>query len=395
MYKTDMFGERAAGTLNTTEHQSTALKIAEEAIVLLKNDNILPLKKESLRTIAVIGANGSRKHAGAGGSSQVNAKYEVTPLEGITKLAGDKIKVVYAPGYEIVKGGKANPKLIQEAVKVAATADVVIYVGGWIHGYSEAWNDNAFDSESVDKTNLNLPFGQDELIKAVLKANPKTIVVLNSGAASDMNAWGDQAKAIIQSWYAGMEGGTALAKILFGEVSPSGKLPMTFPKKLEDSPPHALGAYPGDANLNEEYKEGIFVGYRYFDTKKVEPLYAFGHGLSYTTFSFEKLSVRKAEKGATLKLTVKNTGGVAGAEVVQAYVKDDEATVERPEKELKAFSKVFLQPGESKEVELTLGEDAFQYYDETKKQWVLEPGKFTIFVGNSSRDIKLSGEITL
>jgi len=395
MYKTHMFGKRPAGSINTPEHQATTLKIAEEAIVLLKNDNILPLKKESLKTIAVIGANATRKHAGAGGSSQVNAKYEVTPLAGITKLVGDNVKIVYAPGYEIVKDGKSNPTLVQEAVKTAASADVVIYAGGWIHGYSDAWNDNAFDSESVDKPNLILPFGQDELITAVLKANPKTIVVLNSGAATDMNAWGDKAKAIIQSWYAGMEGGTALAKILFGEVNPSGKLPMTFPKKLEDSPAHALGAYPGDANLNEEYKEGIFVGYRYFDTKNVEPLFPFGHGLSYTTFAYEDLSITKSQKGAVVTLSVKNTGAVAGAEVVQLYVKDDKASVERPEKELKAFTKIFLQPGESKQVEFTLNEDAFQYYDEAKKAWVLESGEFSILIGGSSRNIQVTGNISL
>jgi len=395
MYKTHMFEKRPAGSINTPEHQATTLKIAEEAIVLLKNDNILPLKKESLKTIAVIGANATRKHAGAGGSSQVNAKYEVTPLAGITKLVGDNVKIIYAPGYEIAKDGKADAKLIQEAVKTAASADVVIYAGGWIHGYSDAWNDNAFDSESVDKPNLILPFGQDELITAVLKANPKTIVVLNSGAATDMNAWGGKAKAIIQSWYAGMEGGTALAKILFGEVNPSGKLPMTFPKKLEDSPAHALGAYPGDANLNEEYKEGIFVGYRYFDTRKVEPLFPFGHGLSYTTFAYENLSVTKSEKGAVVTLSVKNTGAVAGAEVVQLYVKDDKASVERPEKELKAFTKVFLQPGESKQVEFTLAEDAFQYYDEAKKAWVLEPGEFSILIGGSSRNIQVTASISL
>ena len=394
MYKTSMFGKRNPGSVNTKEHQATALKIAEEAIVLLKNDNILPLHKESLKTIAVIGSNATRKHAGAGGSSQVNAKYEVTPLEGIIKMVGENVNVVYAPGYEISKEGTVNKQLIQQAVKVAASADVVIYAGGWIHGFSDAWKDNAFDSESVDKPSMILPFGQDELIKAILKANPKTIVVLNSGAASDMRAWSDQAKAIIQSWYAGMEGGTALAEIIFGAVSPSGKLPMTFPKKLEDGSAHALGEYPGDANLNEIYKDDIYVGYRYFDTKKVEPLFAFGHGLSYTNFAFENLSVTKSEKGASLKLTVKNVGAMDGAEVVQVYVKDDASTVERPEKELKAFSKIFLKKGESKEVELSLGEDAFQYYDETKKQWVLEPGKFTILVGNSSRDIKLTGEIS-
>jgi len=394
MLRTKMFSsQRGTGSLNTAEHQATALKVAEEGIVLLKNDNILPLKRDAIKTIAVIGANADHKHGGAGGSSQVNAKYEVTTLAGIKKLAGDKIKVVYAPGYEIVKKGKANSKLVQEAVKAAKAADVVIYAGGWIHGYSDAWNDNAFDSESVDKPSMVLPFGQDELITAVIKANPKTIVVLNSGAASDMQAWSNGAKGIIQAWYAGMEGGTALAKIIFGEISPSGKLPMTFPKKLEDSPAHAIGEYPGKDKV-VHYNEGILVGYRYFDTKQVEPLFPFGHGLSYTTFEFSNQTVTKTEKGAVAKFTVKNTGSVAAAEVAQLYVKDDESTVERPEKELKGFSKVFLQPGESKEIELVLGEEAFQFYDDTKKQWVLEPGKFTILVGSSSRDIKLTGEVS-
>jgi len=395
MYRTKMFSaSRGTGSLNTAEHQATALKVAEEGIVLLKNDNILPLKRDAIKTIAVIGANGDHKHGGAGGSSQVNAKYEVTALAGIKKLAGDKIKVAYAPGYAIVKDGKSNSKLIAEAVKVAKAADVVIYAGGWIHGYSDAWNDNAFDSESVDKPNMNLPFGQDELIAAVIKANPKTVVVLNGGAATDMQAWGNDAKGIIQAWYAGMEGGTALAKIIFGEVNPSGKLPMTFPKKLQDSPAHAVGEYPGKDKV-VHYNEGILVGYRYFDTKNIEPLFPFGYGLSYTTFEFSNLAVTKTEKGAAVKFTVKNTGSTAGAEVAQLYVKDEESSVERPAKELKGFSKVFLQPGESKEVELTLGEEAFQFYDEAKKQWVTEPGKFSILVGSSSRDVKLTGDVTL
>jgi beta-glucosidase len=396
MYKTNMFGKRQEGSFNTPEHQATALRIAEEAIVLLKNDKILPLKKEGIKTIAVIGANADRKHAGAGGSSQVNAKYEVTALAGIKKLVGDKVTVRYAPGYEIAKGAGADRKLIQEAVKAATGADVVIYVGGWIHGFSDAWDDNWFDSESVDKPNINLPFGQEELLKAVQKANKKNVVVLFGGAATDMTPWVGQAKAILQAWYPGMEGGTALAEIIFGDVNPSGKLPMTFPKKLSDTPAHALGTYPGDPkdNLKVDYKEGVLVGYRWHDTKKIDPLFPFGHGLSYTTFAFEDLVVTKGENQATVKLRVKNTGSVDGAEVVQVYVQDDAASVERPEKELKAFSKVFLKAGESKEVELTLKEDAFQYYDETKKQWVLEPGKFTILAGSSSKDIKVTGDVT-
>lgn len=396
MYKTNMFGKRQAGSFNTKEHQATALKIAEEAIVLLKNDKILPLQKGSLKTIAVIGANATRKHAGAGGSSQVNAKYEITPLAAIQKLVGDQAEIKYVPGYEIAKDAKANPKLIQEAVKVATGADVVIYVGGWIHGFSDGWNDNCFDSEGVDKPTINLPFGQEELLKAVQKANAKNVVVLFGGAATDMTTWEKQAKAIVQAWYPGMEGGTALARILFGETNPSGKLPMTFPKTLRDSPAHANGSYPGDKDNNwkTEYTEGILVGYRYFDTKKIEPLFPFGYGLSYTTFSLENLSVTKEGDNATVKLTVKNTGAVAGAEVVQVYVHDEESKVEKAEKELKAFEKVFLQPGESKEVTLTLGKEAFQYFDEASKGWLVESGKYEIRVGTSSRDIKLTGEVT-
>jgi beta-glucosidase len=305
------------------------------------------------------------------------------------------IKVSYAQGYEITKEGKPNAKLIQEAVKAASSADLVVYAGGWIHGFSDAWNDNAFDSESVDKPGINLPFGQDDLIKAIAKANPNTIVVLNSGAASDMQVWGTQAKAIIQSWYAGMEGGTALAKILFGETNPSGKLPMTFPKKLQDVPAHnpSIGEYPGK-NLVVNYNEGIMVGYRYFDTKKVEPLYAFGHGLSYTTFTFENLKAEKQGNIVSVSLTVKNTGKVAGAEVVQIYVKDDQSSLERPEKELKAFEKIFLQAGESKNITLKLEEGAFQFYHDEKKQWILEPGAFTILAGSSSRDIKQTASVT-
>lgn len=392
MFKTHMFDKRQPGAFNTDQHQATALKVAEEGIVLLKNDGMLPLDLNRIKTIAVIGANGDRKHAGAGGSSQVNAKYEITPLAGIRKIAGDKINVVYAPGYEIIKDGKANAGLIRDAVAAASKADVVIYVGGWIHGFSDAWNDNAFDSESVDKPSMVLPFGQDQLIQAVQKANPNTMVILNSGAASDMNGWVKNVKALIQAWYPGMEGGTALANIIFGKVNPSGKLPMTFPVKLEDSPAHALGEYPGKNGV-VNYNEGILVGYRYYDTKKVAPLFPFGHGLSYTTFTYENMTLTKGNQSATVKFTLANNGKVAGAEVVQVYVKDNVSTVERPEKELKAFSKVFLQPGESKVVELTLGEDAFSYYDENKKQWTLEPGKFTILLGGSSRDIRLSGEV--
>lgn len=393
MFRTNMFGDRKPGALNTSEHQSTALHVAEEGIVLLKNENILPLNAEKIKTIAVIGANANHKHAGAGGSSQVNSKYEITALAGIKNITGEKIKVEFAPGYSITKEGKADAKLIKEAVSLASKADVVIYVGGWIHGFSDAWNDNAFDSESVDKPSLNLPFAQEELISAVQKANKNVVVVLYGGAATDMSSWHQSSKAIVQAWYPGMEGGNALARILFGKVNPSGKLPMTFPKKLKDSPAHALGEYPGKNGV-VKYNEDLLVGYRYFDTRKIEPLYSFGHGLSYTTFTIENLGVTKNNESATIKIRVKNTGSVAGAEVVQVYVKDDSSTLPRPEKELKAFSKVFLNAGESKDIDLNLGRDAFQYYDDGKKMWILEPGKFTLLIGTSSSDIRFQDEVT-
>lgn len=390
--KTKMFSTRLPGEINTPNHRAIALKIAEESIVLLKNDNFLPLQKNKIKTLAVIGANATRKHAASGGSSQLNASYEITPLEGITTLARDKVEIVSAPGYEITKGGKANRVLIEDAIRIAKNADAVIYVGGWIHGYSDAWDDNAYDSETIDKPNMNLPFEQDTLIQEIQRANPNTVVVLYGGAASDMTAWYEKSKAIIQAWYPGMEGGTALAKIIFGEVNPSGKLPITFPKKLKDSPAHALGEYPGVDQV-VHYNEGLLVGYRYFDTKKVEPLFPFGHGLSYTSFGFENLRIEKSGNKVSVKLGVKNTGSVSGAEVIQAYVRDEASSLERPEKELKAFLKVILQPGEAKEIELTLEESAFQYYDDNKKQWILEPGKFIVLIGNSSKNIKLTGEV--
>ncbi|WP_206025954.1 glycoside hydrolase family 3 C-terminal domain-containing protein [Hymenobacter metallicola] len=400
MYATNMLdgAKRKAGAYNTKEHQATALKVAEEGIVLLKNDgNILPLKK-TVKSVAVIGANATRENAMGGGSAQVKAKYEITPLQGLKNTLGTKAKITYAPGYKVAPGQKADAKLIAEAVAAAKASEVAIIVGGWIHGYDYSkWDQNAYDAESVDKPDMNMPFGQDELVQAVLKANPNTVVVLMGGGPIDVSAWAGQAKGIVEAWYPGMEGGNALAHILFGDVNPSGKLPLTFPVKLEDSPAHKLGEYPSTPGnpLKQFYKDDIYVGYRYFDTYKVAPQFAFGHGLSYTTFKYDQLSVTPGKQSATVKLRVTNTGKTAGAEVVQVYVHDDQAAVKRPEKELKGFDKVFLKPGESKTVTVNLDSNAFQYYDEAKKQWVLEPGKFDVLVGSSSRDIRLTGNVTL
>jgi beta-glucosidase len=400
MYATHQLGDtkRQAGAYNTKDHQATALKVAEEGIVLLKNeDTLLPLRK-TVKTVAVIGANAERPNAMGGGSGQVKAKYEISALQGIKDELGSGVSVTYAPGYTIARGQKADPALIAQAVAAAKVADEVIFVGGSIHGYDYSkWSDNAYDAEGTDKPDLKMPFGQDELVQAVLAANPNTVVVLLGGGPIETAAWAGQAKAIVEAWYPGMEGGHALAHILYGDVNPSGKLPVTFPMKLEDSPAMKLGEYPSTPGnpLKQTYKDDIFVGYRYYDTYKVVPQFAFGHGLSYTRFEYGKLGIAPGKQRATVQLTVRNTGKMAGAEVVQLYVHDVKASVKRPDKELKGFEKVMLQPGETKTVTLQLPAEAFQYYDEAKKQWVLEPGQFEVLVGSASNDIRQTGMVAL
>ncbi len=400
MFKTSMIdGKLMKGEYNTRAHQQTAATVAEEGIVLLKNkDNILPLNKNNIKTIAVIGFNAARKQSMGGGSSQVRAFYEITPLEGIKNTAGKNISIEYAQGYDIKRGGGANQQMIDEAVALAKKSDIVIYVGGSTHGYRYAvWGDNAYDAEDVDKPNMDMPFGQDELLQQVLKANPKTIVTLFGGGAIDMTKWIDNTPAVIQNWYAGMEGGNALAKIIFGAVNPSGKLPMTFPKKLEDNPSYALGEYPGDTakSLQVNYFDDIYVGYRYYDTYKIAPQFAFGHGLSYTSFAYSNLKLTRLGKNVTATFKVKNTGKVAGAEVAQLYVHQQKSLLPRPEKELKGFDKIKLAAGEEKTVTIVLNEDAFTYFDDAKNEWVMDKGAFDILVGAASDDVKLKSTIKL
>jgi beta-glucosidase len=397
MYKTNMIeGKRKPGAYNTKEHQQTAARVAEEGIVLLKNENnMLPLNKDRVKTIAVIGFNAERKQSLGGGSSQVKAFYEITPLQGIQNMVGNTANIIYAPGYQIFRGAKADQRMINDAAQAAAKADVVVYVGGWTHGYNySVWSDNAYDAEDTDKPDMMMPFGQDQLLKAVLDANPNTVVVLMGGGPVDMTEWIGRTKAVVQAWYPGMEGGNVLAKVLFGQVNPSGKLPMSFPKKLEDVPAHKLGQYPGDS-VKVVYNDDIYVGYRYYDTYKVDPLFAFGHGLSYTTFAYSNLKVQATGKKAVVSFTVKNTGNREGAEVAQVYVNQPNSTLPRPEKELKAFQKINLKPGEQKTITLTLNEDAFQYYNDVLFKWVLEPGLFNILVGSSAANIHLRGKATI
>ena len=395
LYKSSAFTKDSNGEYGSEAHIATAKKIAEESIVLLKNESsILPLKLDKLKSIAVIGANADRKNSMGGGSSQVKALYEVTPLQGFKKLAKDMV-FNYAEGYRIAIDEVANPKLIAEAVEAAKKSDVAIIVGGWTHGYMNDWDNRIQDAEAVDKPNMQMPFGQDELIKAVEAVNPNTIVVLVGGGPIDMTQWIGKTKGIIEAWYGGMEGGTALAEVIFGKINPSGKLPVTFPKVLEDVPAHKLGDFPGKNGV-AVYREGIFVGYRYYDTYKVEPQFAFGHGLSYTTFTYKDLKLVKGiDNMVTANFTITNTGNVDGGEVAQLYIHKDKSAIERADKELKGFQKVFLKPNETKRVTIKLNKEAFQYYNETKKGWDTELGGYTIEVGGSSNAIQLKAGLSL
>lgn len=270
------------------------------------------------------------------------------------------------------------------AVALAQESDVAIVFAGMPTGY---------ESEGRDRPNMDLPGPQAELIEAVAQANPNTIVVLNAGAPVTM-PWLDRVAAVLEAYYPGMEGGNAIARILLGEVNPSGKLPVTFPRRYEDNPTY--GNYPGARQVY--YGEGIFVGYRYYDHKDIEPLFPFGFGLSYTTFAYSGLRVPKTAavgKPVRVSVRVKNTGERAGKEVVQLYVRDKVSSLPRPPKELKGFAKVALRPGESKVVKFLLDERAFAFYDPYQKRWVVEPGEFEILVGSSSRDIRAGATVTL
>lgn len=395
MYRNNKFGERTPGSFNTKEHQQTALKVAEEGIVLLQNDGMLPIKPNSMKKILVVGHNAVYKQSMGGGSSQVKALYEITALEGIKKYAGENTEVVFAEGYIPTEDMSYDKKLADKAVDAAAKADVVIFVGGWIHNYDMTkWGGTAFDMEGQDKSDLKLIYGQEDLIKRIASVNPNTTVVIMGGSNVEMKNWMGHVKAIVQAWYPGMEGGNALARILFGYVNPSGKLPMTFANSHLDYPSHAVGEFPG-TNLVVNYTEGIYVGYRYFDKENLTPLFPFGHGLSYTSFEFSNLVV--TNKGGQIRVECKitNTGSMAGAEVAQLYVAPQNPKIDRPVKELKGFEKVYLNPGQSSTVTLILEKEDFGYFDEASKKWKTDAGAYEIQIGNSSRNILLKNSIKL
>lgn len=398
VFRTNMTKERHFGSFGTEAHALAGRKIAQEGIVLLQNNrNLLPLDARQTKRILVVGENAVKRMTIGGGSSSLKVKYEVSPLEGIRARVGSSAEVIYAPGYaspavaeQDVKGAKAEQKQIDpialrnQAVEAAREADVVLFIGGLNK------NDGQ-DSEGNDRASLSLPYEQDALIAQLAATNSNTVVVIVSGNAVAM-PWVREVPAIVEAWYSGTEAGHALASILFGDVNPSGKLPFTFPARLEDNSAHALGEYPGDS-INVSYNESIFVGYRWADKqKKARPLFPFGHGLSYTTFAYGKPIADKKTllpgETITFTLPVKNTGMREGQEVVQLYISDKKSSLPRPVKELKGFSKVHLAPGQEKTVTFTIDKEALSFFDDTKHEWVAEPGKFEALIGASATDIK-------
>lgn len=388
------------GSMNTKEHQQATYDAVAEAIVLLKNqNNLLPLDFSSIKSLAVIGDNATRKHSNGGLSSEIKAVYEVTPLEALRAKWGDKVDIRFAQGYEklstFVEGSnngqssgtfssktQESDALLKEAVEVARTSDVALLVCGLNHDY---------DTESFDRLNMDIPYGQVKLIQEVVKANPRTIVVMIAGSPLNMAAVDICSPAIVWAWFNGMEGGNALVDVLSGKVNPSGKMPFTTPVSLDQSPAHALGNFPG-RDLKVNYEEDILVGYRWFDTKGLPVVYPFGYGLSYTTFDYSNLNTDKEtyDQADTIQatFTLTNTGDREGAEVAQLYVSDPVCSVMRPVKELKGFKKVFLKPGESRRITLDIPVSSLAFYSEAQSQFVVEPGEFILQLGASVSDIK-------
>ncbi len=411
------------------ESQRIALKVAEKSIVLLKNQGgVLPLSKD-IKKIAVIGQNAVLKTQSGGVGAGVKALYEITPLQGIQKRAGNSIEVVYAPGYKNFPGRRwgpapatvdplvataidepADPALLAEAVAAAQDADVVIFFGG---------TNKSIETEGSDRRDIKLPVGQETVVQALYEANPNLVTVLISGGPCDLQVLDQYSPAIVQGWWNGTEGGTALAEVLFGDIAPSGKLPFTFPVKLEDSPAFALGNFPnadptgGDLfteryrqdmagqqggrraqrpSPESKYTEGSLVGYRWFDTKNVPVMYAFGHGLSYVDFAYGPMNVSAKKKAVKVTFDLTNNGSMPAEEVVQLYVRRIGSKVEWPAKELKAFDRISLGAGETKTVTLEIPVDDLRYWNVDTNSWTLEHGQLELLLGSASDDIRQKAE---
>lgn len=369
-------------TYDKEAHHRIAREVARECFVLLKNEEkILPLKKEG--RIGLIGAFARKPQIQGGGSAHVNPTMVDDTVEEIKKLVEGKAEIIYADGYKI-ETDEVDEKLIEEAKEVAKKSDVVVIFAGLPERY---------ESEGFDRPHMKMPENHNRLIEEIAKINKNVVVVLSNGAPIEM-PWVDKVKAILETYRGGQAWGGAVADVLFGVVSPSGKLPETFPKKLSDNPSYLF--FPGEGDRSE-YREGIFVGYRYYDKKEMEVLFPFGHGLSYTTFEYSDLSLDKKEMTdeeiLRVKVKVKNTGDMKGKEIVQLYVRDVKSSVIRPDKELKGFVKVELEPKEEKEVTFELDKRAFAYYNVEIKDWYVETGEFEILIGRSSRDIVLKDTV--
>ena len=442
-FKTAMNRNKPYGTMNSPEHITVARKIADEAVVLLKNDKgLLPLDIKKYKKILVVGENATRQLCPGGGSSELKAKDEVSPLRGLQERFGNEVEIVYKPGYMSGKcsydgidiiADNEQAALRAEALSATKDCDLIIYIGGLNKNHFE-------DCEGGDRRSYNMSWGQDELISSLAKTGKPMVTVIVSGNAYAM-PWIKQVSTLVQSWYLGSEAGHALADILSGDVCPSGKTVFTYAKKLEDYPAHKFGkvGYPGvrpdelpteqqykgtnqpksadllkalmdkktadaltlntstngkdhDGNGDEVqiYGDDIMVGYRYFDTagRDADVVFPFGFGLSYTTFQYSGATITGSSGNYTASVTVKNTGKVAGKETVQLYIGDDKASVMRPQKELKGFQKISLEPGEQKTVSFSITEEDLRFYDENQHKWVAEPGTFKAYIGSSSRDIK-------
>lgn len=442
MFRLKMLGkqksERKKGAYNTPEHRESALRAAEESMILLKNDGeVLPLQTDRIRKLVVVGQNAAAIHSAGGGSAEIKALYEICPLMGIKSYLGGNTEVVYVPGYYVPRREKPfeeswqatsldglkdsskgqavrdeehdaerfrreeeerlaqlrkeaeeahqkNEAYFAQAIEAVKDADAVIFVGGLNHDV---------ECEGFDRQDMKLPYEQDILIEELLKIRKDTVVVLIGGSPVEM-PWRNEAQTILWSYYAGMETGTAMARLLFGEVSPSGKLAETFPVRYEDTATGQNGQFGKWGKIKME--EGLYYGYRHHDRNRVEPAFCFGHGLSYTSFAYSGLGFRAdRDKAVSLSFTVKNTGNRAGAETAQVYVAPISLKVDRPYRELKEFVKVELLPGKTQKVTLSLTRQDFSYFDEQLHSFVADPGDYEILIGSSSRDIRLKGIVTL
>lgn len=410
-YRTTMNKARPTGFLCSDDHYKAAKQIAQEGIVLLQNkNNTLPINIAHTKRILVVGENAIKMMTVGGGSSSLKVQREVLPLDGLKARLGNAVAIEYERGYvgdvtgnfdgvttgQNLSESRTADQLLQDAVQKAKGADYVVFFGGLNKSEYQ-------DCEGHDRKTFSLPYAQDQLISALAKVNKRIVYVNISGNAVAM-PWKNNVAAIIQGWYLGSEAGEALASILVGDANPSGKLPFTWPAKLDDVGAHALNTYPGTWRsdkkiIDEDYKEGFYVGYRWVDHAKTKPDFAFGHGLSYTTFRLSnlRLSTNTMTKDGhiTLTVNVKNTGSREGAEVVQLYIHDVKSSLERPYKELKGFAKVSLKPGESKDVSIDVNNEALSFYDDRAGKWTSEAGEFVALVGTSSDSLPLKAAFSL